>query len=94
MLSVRARIQPKPAAKMVRVESGPSRVWGVILAGGEGVRLRSLTRSLCGDERPKQYATLLGARSLLRPGSPTRLPVTYSASGGRLVEGRAAHSAA
>ena len=31
-------------------------VWAVVLAGGEGMRLRELTRHLYGDERPKQYA--------------------------------------
>ena len=66
MPSVRARIQPKPPAKMLTVEGETSRLWGVVLAGGEGVRLRRLTRYLCGDERPKQYACLLGARSMLR----------------------------
>jgi mannose-1-phosphate guanylyltransferase len=42
------------------------RLWGVILAGGEGIRLRPLTRLVCGDERPKQYVTLTGSRSLLQ----------------------------
>ena len=41
-------------------------LWAIVLAGGEGVRLRSLTRRLYGDDRPKQYAALVGARSLLR----------------------------
>lgn len=41
-------------------------VWGIVLAGGEGVRLRPLTRRVCGDDRPKQYVRLLGPRSLLR----------------------------
>jgi len=41
-------------------------LWGVILAGGEGVRLRQLTHYLCGEERPKQYVRVLGRRSLLR----------------------------
>jgi mannose-1-phosphate guanylyltransferase len=46
----------------------PSRghLWGVVLAGGEGVRLRPLVRRLCGDERPKQYVSLFGTRTLLR----------------------------
>jgi dTDP-glucose pyrophosphorylase len=30
------------------------RRWGVILAGGDGMRLRALTRTLTGDDRPKQ----------------------------------------
>ena len=37
-----------------------------MLAGGEGVRLRPLTRRVCGDDRPKQYAALVDTRSLLR----------------------------
>lgn len=41
-------------------------LWAVILAGGEGLRLRPLTRHLYGDERPKQFAAVVGARSLLR----------------------------
>ena len=41
-------------------------LWAVVLAGGEGLRLRPLTRHLYGDERPKQYAAVVGARSLLR----------------------------
>lgn len=43
----------------------PRNLWAVVLAGGEGVRLRPLIRQVFGDERPKQYAPLLGARSLL-----------------------------
>jgi len=42
------------------------RLWAVVLAGGDGARLRPLTRVVCGDERPKQYAPLLDARSMLR----------------------------
>ena len=41
-------------------------LWAIVLAGGEGLRLRPLTRHLYGDERPKQYAAVVGARSLLR----------------------------
>jgi mannose-1-phosphate guanylyltransferase len=39
--------------------------WAVVLAGGEGVRLRSLTRLVSGDNRPKQFCPLLGGRTLL-----------------------------
>ncbi len=39
--------------------------WAVVLAGGEGVRLRPLVRRVCGDERPKQFVPLLGTRTLL-----------------------------
>jgi mannose-1-phosphate guanylyltransferase len=37
----------------------------VILAGGEGLRLRSLTRRIAGDERPKQFCAVMGAETLL-----------------------------
>src|SRR5437773_12430983 len=37
----------------------------VVLAGGDGTRLRSLTRQLAGDDRPKQFCSLLGAETLL-----------------------------
>ncbi len=37
----------------------------VILAGGDGTRLRSLTRMIAGDERPKQFCPILGDESLL-----------------------------
>jgi len=39
--------------------------WAVILAGGDGTRLQSLTRTIAGDERPKQFCALLGGRTLL-----------------------------
>jgi len=47
-------------------QTGRRNVWAIVLAGGEGRRLRPLVRRLCGDERPKQYVKLLGSRSLLR----------------------------
>jgi mannose-1-phosphate guanylyltransferase len=37
----------------------------VILAGGDGTRLRSLTRAIAGDERPKQFCPILGDQTLL-----------------------------
>ena len=40
--------------------------WSVVLAGGDGVRLRGLTRFVCGDARPKQFCPLLGKRTLLQ----------------------------
>src|SRR5207244_12926247 len=33
---------------------------GIILAGGDGARLASLTRRLTGDERPKQFCRRMG----------------------------------
>ena len=43
-----------------------SDLWAVVLAGGEGVRLQSLTREKYGEARPKQYCALTGSKSLLR----------------------------
>ncbi|HWT03746.1 MAG TPA: sugar phosphate nucleotidyltransferase [Pyrinomonadaceae bacterium] len=39
--------------------------WGVILAGGDGTRLRPLTKLIAGDDRPKQFCPLLGGKTLL-----------------------------
>ncbi|HWM78355.1 MAG TPA: sugar phosphate nucleotidyltransferase, partial [Methylomirabilota bacterium] len=69
-------------------------LWAIVLAGGEGVRLRALTRRLYGDDRPKQYAALVGARSLLRQTldrvglliPPERTVVVTLASHARYVE--------
>ena len=37
----------------------------IILAGGEGSRLKALTRSIAGDDRPKQFCPILNDRTLL-----------------------------
>jgi mannose-1-phosphate guanylyltransferase len=37
----------------------------VILAGGDGSRLKSLTRAIAGDERPKQFCPILNNETLL-----------------------------
>ena len=44
---------------------GAEHCWAVILAGGEGMRLRPLVRQVFGADRPKQYVRLLGPRTLL-----------------------------
>src|SRR4051794_1127416 len=41
-------------------------LWAVLLAGGDGVRMRDLTRRIVGDHRPKQFCPILGPESLLR----------------------------
>ncbi|HXE64620.1 MAG TPA: sugar phosphate nucleotidyltransferase [Bryobacteraceae bacterium] len=39
--------------------------WAVVLAGGDGVRLRPLSRLIAGDDRPKQFCRIFGDRTLL-----------------------------
>ncbi len=41
------------------------RSWAIVLAGGEGTRLRPLVERIHRDSRPKQFAVLMGERSLL-----------------------------
>ena len=58
--------QPGPSVSPASDSSLKGPVWAVVLAGGEGIRLRGLTRHVYGDDRPKQYAVLTGGKSLLR----------------------------
>lgn len=58
--------QRKPLAWADATEKAQGNLWAIVLAGGEGVRLRALTRRLYGEDRPKQYAALVGSQSLLR----------------------------
>ena len=39
--------------------------WAVILAGGDGTRLQSMTRAMTGDNRPKQFVPVIGRSTLL-----------------------------
>ena len=45
--------------------TGGAERWAVILAGGDGTRLQSLTRTISGDDRPKQFCPIIGGRTLL-----------------------------
>jgi mannose-1-phosphate guanylyltransferase len=49
------------------------RRWGVVLAGGDGSRLRSLSRRIAGDERPKQFCDMLGSGSTLLQHTASRV---------------------
>ncbi len=48
-----------------RIPCNDRHEWGLILAGGDGTRLRSLTRRIAGDDRPKQFCPVLGRETLL-----------------------------
>jgi mannose-1-phosphate guanylyltransferase len=39
--------------------------WALVLAAGDGTRLRPLTRQISGDERPKQFCRVLSGQTLL-----------------------------
>jgi mannose-1-phosphate guanylyltransferase len=48
------------------LDSSAVHLWAVLLAGGDGVRLRDLTRRIAGDSRPKQFCRIIGEHSLFR----------------------------
>jgi mannose-1-phosphate guanylyltransferase len=43
-----------------------SNVWAVVLAGGEGTRVRSFLQQVCGGSGLKQFSAVIGTRSMLR----------------------------
>ena len=51
-------------APSVGLHSRAGMPWALILAGGDGVRLRPVTRRIAGDDRPKQFCALLGDDTL------------------------------
>lgn len=55
-----------PLARSLPDVGARGSLWAIVLAGGQGIRLRSLTRHVHGDDRPKQFAVLSDHRSLLR----------------------------
>jgi mannose-1-phosphate guanylyltransferase len=69
-------------AKRLYRGSRRSERWGVILAGGDGTRLQSMTRALTGDNRPKQFVPVIGGSTLL---DQTRRRVALSILPGRTL---------
>lgn len=56
--------------------------WAIILAGGDGTRLQSMTRRITGDNRPKQFVPVIGGQTLL---DQTRSRVALSVLPGRTM---------
>lgn len=55
-----------PAESGLGVRGPRGERWVVVLAGGDGTRLRGFTRQVLGTERPKQFCPIIGTRSMLR----------------------------
>jgi mannose-1-phosphate guanylyltransferase len=60
---VRTSVEEAPVVRPSAQDSG--RRWAVLLAGGDGTRLQSLTLKIAGDSRPKQFCSIIGGESLL-----------------------------
>ena len=41
-------------------------VWAIVLAGGEGTRVRGFLKQLCGGDGLKQFSPIIGRRSMLQ----------------------------
>src|SRR5262245_65171178 len=64
--SARTPIMPLVSDSEAATRFSSAGPWAIVLAGGEGSRLRPLVERIHDDGRPKQYAILTGDRSLLR----------------------------
>ena len=69
------RFSNKPSFGRFTSASKRSERWAVILAGGDGTRLQSMTRTITGDNRPKQFVPVIGGQTLL---DQTRSRVAHS----------------
>jgi mannose-1-phosphate guanylyltransferase len=57
-------LRPYPVHDPATLPDAPE-TWGLVLAGGDGTRLRDLTQLLTGKPIPKQYCRITGTRSML-----------------------------
>jgi mannose-1-phosphate guanylyltransferase len=76
-----------------------SHTWAVVLAGGEGTRVRSFLQQFCGGSGLKQFSTIIGQRSMLHCTldrvvqliPPERVLIVVSAQHREDVEDQLAH---
>lgn len=50
----------------MKKQSRSSQLWSVILAGGDGVRMRPMIQQWLGKPKPKQYCAFVGTRSMFQ----------------------------
>lgn len=81
-ISPQQRFSNKPPIRRFTSASKRSERWAVILAGGDGTRLQSMTRTITGDDRPKQFVPVIGGSTLL---DQTRSRVALSVLPGRTL---------
>src|SRR5690349_24337740 len=81
-ISPQQRFANKPTIRRFSSASKRSERWAVILAGGDGTRLQSMTRTITGDDRPKQFVPVIGGSTLL---DQTRSRVALSVLPGRTM---------
>jgi len=62
-VTVEKMIEKRKSAEKEQVNS---HLWSIVLAGGEGKRLAPMVKRWLGEERPKQYCTFTGTRSMLQ----------------------------
>lgn len=78
-MSLQQRFSKEPSNHLRASGPRQSERWAVILAGGDGTRLQSMTRTITGDDRPKQFVPVIGGSTLL---DQTRSRVALSVSPG------------
>src|SRR5438093_13441288 len=64
-ISPQQRFSSKPSIRSAASGLRRSERWAVVLAGGDGTRLQSMTRSITGDDAPKQFVPVIGGSTLL-----------------------------
>jgi len=62
---MRKALETRESSHTLNALRDPIHEWAVILAGGDGTRLRELSYKISGDHRPKQFCEFFGGKSLL-----------------------------